>query len=298
MTAATVSDLAEAAVTLAARGFCVFPLRPASKEPAIREWEQKATRKLTHIGTAWRTRFRGANIGVACEPSSIVGIDLDMPKPGTVIPPEWQAEPGIVDGKDVFAALAERAGITSWPDTYTVVTPSGGWHLYFGAPEGCEIRNSASRLGPMVDVRGTGGYLVGAGSVTPAGRYFELIENAPVIPLPPWLLELLTAKGEPGFPAAPPALLKPGLISPQYAERALREELNRILGAPEGTRNHTLNRSAFALGQLAGAGLLNPAEVREMLIDAGRCAGLGLAEIVRSVTSGMTAGMKQPRSAA
>ena len=74
----------------------------------------------------------------------------------------WRNLPGVRDGRDVLAQLAEWAG-KPWPSTYMVATANGGWHLYFTAPEGSGIRNSASLLGPQVDVRAAGGYVVAAG---------------------------------------------------------------------------------------------------------------------------------------
>src|SRR5260370_10365222 len=71
------------------------------------------------------------------------------------LPDDWRL-PGVHDGRDVLTLLAEWAGQT-WPATYTVKTPTGGLHLYYTAPDGPEIRNSAGRIGPAVDVRGYGG---------------------------------------------------------------------------------------------------------------------------------------------
>ena len=65
---------------------------------------------------------------------------LDLDTHGQL--PEDCRMPGIVDGKDVFARICERAG-QPWPATHAVATPSG-WHLYFRAPEDVEIGNSAS----------------------------------------------------------------------------------------------------------------------------------------------------------
>ena len=90
------------------------------------------------------------NIGIACGPSRLVVVDLDT---HGHLPEDWRLLPGIRDGRDVLAQLAEWAG-KPWPSTYMVATANGGWHLYFTAPEGGGIRNSASLLGPLVDVRG------------------------------------------------------------------------------------------------------------------------------------------------
>src|SRR5688572_27901791 len=49
---------------------------------------------------------------------------------------------------------------------YEVVTGRGGRHLFYSIPEGAEIRNSAGKIAPGVDVRGVGGYVVAAPSRT------------------------------------------------------------------------------------------------------------------------------------
>jgi hypothetical protein len=50
-----------------------------------------------------------------------------------------------------------------------VRTPSGGLHLLFAHP-GEGTGTTAGRLGPKIDTRGDGGYVIGPGTVAPAGR--------------------------------------------------------------------------------------------------------------------------------
>ncbi|MGH3304630.1 MAG: bifunctional DNA primase/polymerase, partial [Streptosporangiaceae bacterium] len=86
-------------------------------------------------------------------------IDLDTPEHGGQVPESWAAERGVRDGLDVLRVLAGRAG-QPLPATYSVHTPSGGLHRYFAALDTRPIGNSAGRVGPMIDVRGDGGYVV------------------------------------------------------------------------------------------------------------------------------------------
>ena len=175
----------DAAVAAARRGWAVFPCIPGDKRPAIDHWEQRASADPGHVAVAWQARYRDHNIGVACGPSGLVVLDLDT---HGELPLGWRDEPGVHDGKDVLAVKAEQAG-QPWPETWLVATPTGGWHLYYRAVPGIEIRNSAGKIGPMVDVRGCGGYVVAAGSVTPAGLYETLSgPGEQPEPLPPWLL--------------------------------------------------------------------------------------------------------------
>lgn len=65
--------------------------------------------------------------------------------------------------------------------------------------------------------------------------------------------------------------------------------------ANEGDRNDQLNRSAFALGQLVGAGLLAAELVVGKLVDAAARAGLSGREVENTIASRLRNGLRQPR---
>jgi hypothetical protein len=297
-------ELMRAALSHAARGWHVFPLRPNDKRPAIREWETRATTDPARIRRAWARGPFG--IGIACGPSGLVVLDLDRPKPDAVRPPEWD-RPGIRDGADVLAALAGDHGVDPPLDTLAVETGSGGEHLYFMAPDGVRIRNSAGRLGWLLDVRAEGGYVVAAGSVVRGRRYRAT--DAPVASLPAWLTSLL-AEHEPARPVVggDPAQLTDRGSRPDfmpllqivgrrsaYVAAALRGELDRVLAARPGHRNHSVNAAAFALGQLVGAGLIPEGLATAALAEASAAIGLPPREADRTIRSGLTAGSRTPR---
>jgi hypothetical protein len=110
--------LAESAAGLASRGFHVFPCLPGGKRPAVDRWEQRASADPAHVADAWRSRYAGHNIGIACGPSRLAVLDLDR---HGELPAEWRL-PGVIDGRDVFSQLCEWAG-QPWPSTYWVATP-------------------------------------------------------------------------------------------------------------------------------------------------------------------------------
>jgi Bifunctional DNA primase/polymerase, N-terminal/Protein of unknown function (DUF664) len=85
-----------------------------------------------------RTWPDGANIGVGCRASGVIGLDLDRHDGGP-------------DGVAVFAALCRVYG-QPWPDTLTVATPHDGRHLYFGIPPGTAAASTISRW-PGIDIR-------------------------------------------------------------------------------------------------------------------------------------------------
>jgi hypothetical protein len=117
--------------------------------------------------------------------------------------------------------------------------------------------------------------------------------EAPLPPPPPWLIKAL-ATGQPittGTDFDPFA----ARVHDTYGQRALEGEVDGVLHATVGTRNATLNRAAFRLGQLVGADLLDEDEVRTRLTEAAMQVGLGVREIHGTVESGVAAGRCRPR---
>src|SRR5262249_49696541 len=144
---------------------------------------------------------------------------------------------GIRDGGDVLAMLCEALDQPLPVDTYTVRTGSGGAHLYFTTPAGVTLRNTAGRLGWLIDTPAAGGYVVASGSIV-AGRAYSALADVEAMPLPAWLTEQLTEPEATPDPAASPvAAGNPNA----YTATALRGELDRVLIAQQGSRNHTLN---------------------------------------------------------
>lgn len=82
-----------------------------------------------------------------------------------------------------------------------------------------------------------------------------------------------------------------------YAQRALADELARLASTPGNShnRNNQLNRSAFALGQLIGAGVLDRGSVEAALYGVAASIGLGEVETRATIKSGLEAGIKEPR---
>jgi hypothetical protein len=277
--------LLRSALALAARGWHVFPCVPGGKKPALRgNWQDHATANPDRV-RAWWARA-AYNIGVSCGPSGLVVIDLDTPRTGR--PGD---SPTAESGTDALAALCGQHGQPYPLPTYAVDTPSGGCHLYYAAPSG-RIRNSAGRLGPLIDVRASGGYVIGTGSRIGGRAYTARDERTPV-PLPAWITDLLRSNRSAA--AGQPATVHRGAHASAYAMAALREETRLVAMARPGTRNHTLNRAAFSLGQLVAAGLLPPLAVTTALASAAEHAGLPAQEARRTIHSGMTAGSQHPR---
>lgn len=310
---AALTEVRAMALWLAAHNIPVLPLIPSGKTPATRGGFKDATTNPTQITQWWTSK--PYNVGISTGPAQLVVIDLDTPNHNNndnndhrstaiggaaVLPPEWANEPGITDGADVFACLADRAGQPVPWDTRTVRTPSGGTHLYFLAPHA--LPSTCGRLGPMIDTRAMGGYVVAPPSRTPTGEYVT-VHQTPPAPLPHWLVAALT-------PAPPTAAsLYPGTrattrkaalaprrpVTDSYVYAAFTAEVDAVLSARPGTRNATLNRAAYNLGQFVAAGRLNTSMVTEALTIAAEYTGLSPTETARTITSGLDAAAQKPR---
>lgn len=170
---------------------------------------------------------------------------------------------------------------------------SGGEHLYFTAPSDSRIRNSAGRLGWLIDVRAAGGYVVAAGSVIRNRRYRAA--EAEVQELPAWIAKQLEGSARQALTLEP--LLDVAGRRSRYVAAALRGELDAVLAAQPGSgcRNDTLDRAAFALGQLVGASLLPEGLATAALAEASAAIGLPPREAHATIRSGLVAGIQRPR---
>jgi hypothetical protein len=323
--------LLTAALDYAARSWHVFPLWPGSKAPAVPDaWQRRATCDPDLIHRWWAAR--PFNIGLAVGPSRLVVVDLDPAKPGrhgcgggaatSATTATSQVNPVAscrgttrasatsatshqpAHGRDVFADLCHRHGQPIPANTYTVATPSGGWHLYYQHPTGPVLRNTKGgtgrALGHNIDTRGHGGYVVAPGSLI-NGRPYTVVRDLPLAPLPGWLTTLLhnldtAATTPPTRPATPtPAPLGADRRS-AYLRAALDREAGHVHTAPKGRRNAALWGAAVALGQLVAGGELDATTVTTVLEQAGNSAGLPAGEVRPTIRSGLRRGAQHPRT--
>jgi Bifunctional DNA primase/polymerase, N-terminal/Family of unknown function (DUF5906)/Primase C terminal 1 (PriCT-1) len=188
----------------------VFPCKP-DKKPYTEHGFQDATRNFQQI-EEWWTRWPDALIGVPTGPGLIV-VDIDP------------------EGLEWYRTNAERLAAGR-----VHRTRRGGFHLLYRAPE-IEIRNSASKVAPGVDIRGEGGYVVWwpAHGCEVVGSLEDMTE------WPEWLLE-------------------------QIAQPEKNSDRNSFATdatgkATEGQRNDRLSREAFRLRKLG----MEPPQILDML---------------------------------
>ncbi|MFJ4879351.1 bifunctional DNA primase/polymerase [Streptomyces sp. NPDC088745] len=267
------------------QGYAVFPLgikkRPAIKSPHEQGHNCKGqcgqpghgVHDATTVPAYARRLFdlapRATGYGIACG-GRMVGLDIDR-KNG-------------VDGCATLRQLATTHGFDI-PRTMTICTPSGGFHLWLSIPGGVTVPNSAGRLGPGIDIRGTGGYLVGPGSIGRAGDYglHPRLGQVEVQPVPEELLKLML----------PPVVVRPARRyepTGDKAEAALSGLVRVVQQAAQGTRNDRLFWAAAKAWAHVEDGHMAPADVERVLVDAAVSAGLAEAEARRTIASARRAG--------
>lgn len=253
-------DFFNAALDLVQFGWKVFPLRAWAKEPLISKDDggrgcHDATDDADMIAE-WGRRFPNANIGIATgEPSGFLVVDFD-PRNGS---------------EETIAMLAAKK--QTFPPTIEVRTWSGGMHLYFAWRPG--IINSKSKLGKGIDVKTTGGYVVGAGSRVrqdgTSGVYgwvrSPLGDQIPC--LPQWAVEVLKPKPQ---PIAPRSINAPKDIS------AL---VRFVAHSRPGQRNNSLY---WAACRAAEAGILT-STAKSAFISAAIAAGEERQKAISTVES-------------
>lgn len=227
-------DATAAALAYCQRGWPVFPCRRDNKHPLVQRGFHAATNDETQARQWWR-RWPRALIGVPTgKAAGFVVLDIDVKRPDA----------------NGFDALAEL-GHAILRNTPMVHTASGGLHIYFD-PAGRKVCNTQGNrgrgIGRGLDVRGDGGYVI---VPSPGSGYdwdpFANIDVLPLAPAPDWLVAPEPEQRPAGRPVRPSS----GLSA--YADAALDRACRRIIAAPAGEQEATINGEAYSLGRLAGA---------------------------------------------
>lgn len=214
--------LLEAALSYARRGVPVFPLRAGTKQPLKgSRGFYEATTDEDRIRRWWRGNA-DFNIGTPTgERGGILALDID----------------GEEGRKSLSALEMEHAAL---PATASVDTPNDGEHRYLSFPPGCGVGNSAGRIGPGLDVRGEGGYVVLPPSRLNNGRSYRWAESLAVADPPAWLLEASRPQPKPAKTREVGRTPEPGEAAPVSIDTAGEP-------IPHARRNDTLARIAGRL---------------------------------------------------
>lgn len=128
-----------------------------------------------HIVRYWWGKYPIANIGIALRGAAVV-LDVD-PRNG---------------GDESLRTIEDQYG--PLPHTWRCLTGGGGEHIFFAPPSGVEVRSSNDGIARGLDIKASGGYVIGAGSAHVSGRDYEWSvdhhpEDTPLAPMPTWMLD-------------------------------------------------------------------------------------------------------------
>jgi hypothetical protein len=281
--------LVDFALSYASRGWAVLPCHSPTgggctcsatecsspgKHPRLVNGLTGATTDSSDIEGWWR-RWPNANVAIRTgEVSGLVVIDIDRRGGG--------------DG--TLAKLVKQHG--RLPKTLAVQT-GDGVHLYFQHP-GCPVPNDASRrLGPGIDIRGDGGYVLAPPSLHHNGRRYRALDaTVPAAAIPVWMQQLIVPVPVRRVDRSVDRV-RDGTA---WARAALDSEASVVRAGQVGERNALLNRSAFSLGQIVAGGELEREVVEGVLIESAVASGLTEREARLTVASGLRAGAQHPRT--
>ena len=164
------------------RGWSVFPIAERSKLPACEHGFKDASTDPDKVARLWAGR-EGLNVGIATGAvSGFFVLDVDGPT-----------------GEQSLKELCAKHG--PLPTTLCSITGKGRHYLFNHIPG---LRSSASKIGPSIDIRADGGYIVAPPSIHPSGSAYAwdnpMLEPADA---PQWLIDALNA----ATPARTPASL-------------------------------------------------------------------------------------------
>ena len=171
------NDFADKALPLALQGYPVFPCIPSgedAKRPLTLNGFKDATTDIAQIA-AWATVWPQALVGVPTGKASglaVVDLDVKVSADGEIV----------ADGFATLAALSEQL-----PPTRTHKTKRGEHRLY--RTNGAPLKCTTGAIGPGIDTRGEGGYIIW----WPAEGL--AVEGDELLPLPEWVISA-TAKPE------------------------------------------------------------------------------------------------------
>lgn len=132
---------------------------------------------------AWWTKWPNANIGLVTGHRFFV-IDIDAHR----------------GGEDTWDSL--RSKHPPLPATIESITGRGGRHIFYKLPENFRVSNSEDFIGPGIDVRGHGGYVVAPPSIHPDTHVAynwdgaAELESQEISEAPQWLLNVLHGQGK------------------------------------------------------------------------------------------------------
>jgi len=198
--------------------------RSPAKHPVAKLTPQGLKNATTDLATV--EQWFGAqswNLGIVTgEATGIVALDIDPRHDGDATLSRLEAEHGRL------------------PPTWRFLTGGGGEHILLRHPGGA-VANSAGKVGPGIDVRGDGGYLVAPPSIHICGRPYAISvdhhpEETPLAAMPDWLRATIAPVAHAERPKPTPVEEWRRCVATAVAEGERNVTLARIAGMLLGRR--------------------------------------------------------------
>lgn len=239
----------------------------------------------------WGTDENGVNddqitYGIHCGKSGLVVVDVDV-----------DGDSHDTDGLTTFQNILHDNGFDKTIsakgfdaiNTFTVQTPSGGYHLYFKVATDADkdIRKSVGIVGEGIDIQAQVAMSMAPHSIVKKNgkeRVYTVINDAVVMDMPQWLRETIIKKQTKVDPNPEPYVWIDSPIPVDaegftpYARTTLTNACERLSRVATG-RNNALNAEAFSAAK-AGAPVQ---EVIDRLSEVARSIGLPDSEIKATV---------------
>lgn len=274
----------EMAKMLIKKGIAVIPV-DKDKKPLVK-WKLFRERIPTEAEIhRWFEKFPDANIAIVPgKNSGIIAIDSDSDAATKKL---WKA----------------------FPENPLYQKTRRGYHVLFRHPDGDEIKKEV-RFAPDLDLIAGGGLLTFAPSLLNDGTLYALVDkNGDPIDFSdlPGIIDELPVLTRVDIKRLAPdkakgksqkrqrgSLLDTGETSNSYFNTVLDDQYSNVINAQQGSRNDTLNKAAFKLGQYARS-IEDQQRTYNALLDAAMSIGMPEKEARPTIDSGFESGMADPQ---
>lgn len=265
-----------AALAYADMGISVLACH-VDKSPSLRSWKHLTARRSTpETINLWQRTGLLESVGIICGEVS-----------GNLVVVDCDGLDAVKEFSHAFPALT---------DTYKVVSGSGkGAHFYLYADECPPTTRVIGAPFGNLEMRSNGAYVIAPPSKHPSGQHYSVTQPFEVKRVPHlhalrnWIERLIKAKHGGVMPPPTGTVFKPA----PYAAAALKSECDKVLFAPVGTRNDTINIAAFKMGRFVKGGQLHRSTVESAILQAA-ASWLGNENdmwVRRTIKSGLDAGI-------
>ena len=284
---------------------CACPLgawcESIAKHPCDLRWPEVASDDPEHAARWWRPPEPDQTLPCDWRPRANVAVAMRRKRLITDI--------DVGEGKrgeESLARLIAEHGGEEMPPTLEWQTGGGGRQRITLAPEGVDVRNSASKIAPDIDIRGFNGYGLAPPSRSAKGEYLMLLDISPDVPTPAWEADWLREQHRrrtehiASHPAGDVRQIPADGLTKRahgYITAAFKNAVDKVAAAEERTRNVTLNEETFdLLSKFVPAGLLSFDDVAAAMQDAGEACGLSSSAVYKTIESAWRGSQRKDRS--